>query len=55
MLIIMGPEHAKTIADDEWSKEYVKEYFHKNAVVPVELGDRGGRKLDKKWIRDGGE
>ena len=28
----------------------VKNYLHKNSVVPVELADRGGRKLDKKWI-----
>ena len=53
MLIIMSPEHAKTIADDGWSKEDVKNYFHENAVVPVELGDRGGRKLDSEWVREG--
>jgi len=53
MLIIMSPEHAKTIADDGWSKENIKDYFHENAIVPVDLGDRGGRKLDEKWIQDG--
>jgi hypothetical protein len=53
LLIIMGPEHAKTIADDGWSKEGVKNYFHENAFVPAELGDRGGRKLDEKWIHNG--
>ncbi len=53
MLVIMSPEHAKTISDDGWSKKDVKNYFHKNALVPAELGDRGGRKLDEKWIRDG--
>lgn len=52
LLIILSPEHAKTIADNGWSKEDVKNYFHENAVVPVELGDRGGRKLDKKWIEE---
>lgn len=50
MLVIMGPEHAKLVADDGWDKKDVKEYIHENAVVPVELGDRGGRKLDEKWI-----
>lgn len=53
MLVIMGPEHAKTVADDGWSKEDVKKYIHENALVPVELGDRGGRKLDSKWVIDG--
>jgi len=53
MLIIMSPEHAKTIVDAGWNKEDVKKYFHENAQVPVELGDRGGRKLDEKWIVDG--
>ncbi len=53
MLVVMGPEHAKTVADDGWSKEDVKKYIHKNALVPVELGDRGGRKLDSKWVIDG--
>jgi hypothetical protein len=53
MLVIMSPEHAKTVADDCWSKEDVKKYIHENALVPVELGDRGGRKLDSKWIIDG--
>lgn len=53
MLIILSPEHAKTIADDGWSKEDIKNYFHENALVPAEFGDRGGRKLDEKWIIDG--
>lgn len=53
MLIIISPEHAKTIADDGWSKEDVKNYFNENALVPAEFGDRGGRKLDEKWIIDG--
>ncbi|WP_414469838.1 hypothetical protein [Methanobacterium sp. ACI-7] len=53
MLIIMSPEHAKTIADDGWNKEDIKSYFHENALVPAEFGDRGGRKLDEKWIIDG--
>lgn len=53
MLLIMGPEHAKTVADDGWEKKDIKRYIHENALVPVELGDRGGRKLDEKWIKDG--
>lgn len=53
MLIIMGPEHAKTVADDGWTKYDVKSYIHENALVPAELGDRGGRKLDEHWIING--
>ncbi len=50
ILVIMSPEHAKTIERDGWDKMDIKNYLHENSVVPVELGDRGGRKLDKKWI-----
>lgn len=53
MLIIMGPEHAKTIADEGWTKYDAKRYIHENALVQAELGDRGGRKLDEKWVTDG--
>lgn len=53
LLIIMGPEHAKTVSDDGWTKDDVKKYIHEKAIVPVELGDRGGRKLYEKWIIDG--
>ena len=52
LLIIMGPEHAKTVAADGWDKQDVKGYIHENVRVPVRLGDRGGRKLDEKWITD---
>ena len=52
MLVIMSPEHAQTVAGDGWSKEDVKKYIHQNAIVPVKLGDRGGRKLDSKWVAD---
>ena len=50
ILVIISPEHAKTIARDGWDKMDIKNYLHENSVVPVELGNRGGRKLDKKWI-----
>lgn len=53
LLVIMGPEHAKTVVADGWDKQDVKRYIHENSLVPVELGDRGGRKLDEKWINDG--
>lgn len=50
ILIIMGPEHAKLVADDGWDKMDIKRYVHKNAQIPATLGDRGGRKLENKWI-----
>lgn len=53
MLVIMGPEHAKTVASDGWEKKEVKKYLHENMMVPVKLADRGGRKLDDQWIVDG--
>jgi hypothetical protein len=53
ILIIMSPEHAETISKEGWSKKEVKYYIHENSFVPVELGDRGGRKIDEKWIIDG--
>ncbi len=53
LLLIMGPEHARTVADDGWTKEDTKKYIHENALVPLKLGDRGGRKLDEKWVKNG--
>lgn len=53
ILVIMSPEHARTISRDSWNKQDVKNYLHENSVVPFELGDRGGRKLDEEWIVDG--
>ncbi len=53
ILVIMGPEHAQTVADNGWEKEDVKKYIHENTQVSVEFADRGGRKLDKQWIVDG--
>jgi len=31
----------------------VKKYIHEKTIVTAELGGRGGRKLDEKWITDG--
>lgn len=50
ILVVMSPEHAKTVAGDGWNKKDVENYIHENAAVPVDLADRGGRKLDKDWI-----
>jgi hypothetical protein len=52
LLVIMSPEHTETVAGDGWAKEDVKNYIHEKALVPVELADRGGRLLDKKWVRN---
>jgi len=53
ILVIMSPEHAETIRKDGWKKEDVKNYIHENGVLLGNLGDRGGRKLDDKWIIGG--
>lgn len=50
LLVIMGPEHAQTILKNGWEKTDVKKYIHENTAISVELGDRGGRKLDDQWI-----
>jgi hypothetical protein len=52
ILIIMSPEHARTISKEGWDKLDVKNYLHENMTIPRYLGDRGGRKLDEKWIKN---
>lgn len=52
LLIIMSPEHAQTIFNDNLSKMDVKEYIHENALVPERLANRGGRLLDIKWSKE---
>jgi hypothetical protein len=54
ILVLLSPEHATTLEKGGWDKREVKEYLHQNMVVPIKLGDRGGRRLDKEWI-DGDE
>lgn len=40
-LLVLGPEHAATIAGDGWSKDNVKQYIYENARLPVyKLRDR---------------
>lgn len=53
ILVIMGPEHAKAIALEGWEKDDVKDYIHENAMVPLNLAERGGRALDKRHVKDG--
>ena len=52
LMVIMSPEYAETVAGEGWAKEDVKNYIHEKATVPVDLGDRGGRRLDKKWVKE---
>jgi len=52
ILVIMGLEHVEMVTNDGWDKEDVKRYIHENSVVSVEFGDRGGNKLDQRWIQD---
>lgn len=53
ILVLMSPEHATALKKEGWAKWDVQEYLHQNMRVPVELGDRGGRRLDRQWVVDG--
>ncbi len=53
ILVVMSPEHSGALEKQGWTKNDVKDYLHQNMTVPVQLGDRGGRKLDSKWDIDG--
>ncbi|MFZ0442088.1 MAG: hypothetical protein WAL81_05565 [Methanobacterium sp.] len=53
VLVIISPEHARTISRDGWNKKDVKNYLHENTLVSVDFADKGGSKLNKKWIVDG--
>lgn len=53
LLVILSPEHATTISKEGWSKKDVQTYIHENSHLSSVLGDRGGRKLDEKWVVDG--
>jgi hypothetical protein len=50
LMIIMSPEHARTLAIEGWEKVDVKNYLHENMIIPQHLGDRGGRKLDSEFL-----
>ncbi len=52
LLIIMSPEHAQTIFNDGLTKIDVKKYIHENALVDVDLANRGGRLLDTTWLKE---
>jgi hypothetical protein len=52
ILVIMSPEHAKSLARDGWEKNDVQSYIHQNTLLTAELADRGGRELDERWIID---
>ncbi len=51
LLIIMSPEHAQTIYNEDLSKLDVKKYIHENSLVHENLANRGGRLLDTKWLK----
>lgn len=53
-LLIMSPEHAKTVHNDGFTKQDVKGYLHDQCVVDLKLADRGGRKIDPEWIVEDG-
>jgi hypothetical protein len=43
MLIVLGPEHAATIASEGWTKPDVQQFLFEQARVPVRRADPGGR------------
>jgi len=57
LLVVIGPEHARDIAGDGWSKQDVKQYLFEYARLPYAELRRGGmyseevpRKLWPRWI-----
>jgi hypothetical protein len=53
MLIVLGPEHAATIAADGWAKPDVQRFIFEQARVPVKrarLGGMWGMQDWPKWV-----
>lgn len=42
VLLVLGPEHAKIIADAGWSKEDVREFIYEHARLPIKVLKLGG-------------
>lgn len=49
MLIVLGPEHAATIAEDGWTKEDVQKFLFDQARVPLKRAKRGGMWGMQAW------
>jgi hypothetical protein len=51
MLIVLGPEHAATIAADGWSKQDVQQFLFEQARVPLRRARQGGMWGMQDWPR----
>jgi hypothetical protein len=49
MLIVLGPEHAATIAADGWSKQDVQQFLFEQARVPLQRARHGGMWGMQDW------
>ncbi len=49
MLIVLGPEHAATIAADGWSKQDVQQFLFEQARVPLRRARHGGMWGMQDW------
>lgn len=49
MLIVLGPEHAATIAADGWTKSDVQQFLFEQARVPVRRAELGGMRGMQDW------
>lgn len=49
MLIVLGPEHAATIAADGWSKQDVQKFIFEQARVPLKRARHGGMWGMQDW------
>ncbi len=49
MLVVLGPEHAETIAADGWSKQDVQQFLFQHARVPLRRAKMGGMWGMQDW------
>ncbi len=49
LLLVLGPEHAATVAADGWSKRDVKCFVYENARLPLHKLKLGGMWEMRKW------
>lgn len=59
VMVVIGPEHAKTIAKDDWTKQDIKEFLYENARVPMSFAKLGGMYSEEnaeafwpKWLQE---
>lgn len=52
--VVIGPEHAATIAGDGWSKQQVKDYLYQHSQIPIERYSRENieQMLMSRWSPD---